>query len=71
MTRLTGLLHPQPLVEGNGGNLVLPVLAVPGLVWCARAPFEQLSVVSMKLPGSPACADASQTPFHAAKGLQC
>ena len=36
------------------------VLAIPGLVCCGRATFEQLSVVSMRLPSSPACADALQ-----------
>ncbi len=57
MTVLTGLLQP-PIGGLQWGDV--EVLAIPGLVCCARVTFEQPTIVSMKLPSSPACADASQ-----------
>lgn len=44
----------------RGGGGLWELSAIPGLICCAKVTFEQSSVVSMKLPSSPACADASQ-----------
>jgi hypothetical protein len=58
MTSADRTVAASTIGGGQGGGV--EVTAVPGLVCCTRAIFEQFSVISMKLPSSPACVDASQ-----------